>query len=890
MAEAPTAQYEMPKAYEPSKVEGKWYKFWLEKNYFRAEIDPKRKPFVIIMPLPNVTGELHLGHALTDTMEDIMTRWHRMKGEVALWLPGLDHAGIATQVVVERMLAEEGLTRQELGREKFLERTYQWAERCRRIITEQHQRLGASCDWSRECFTLDEGPGLAVRTAFVNLYRKGLIYRGERIINWCPRCVTALSDLEVEYQELAGHLYYVRYPVVGGRDEFITVATTRPETILGDTAVAVNPKDKRYKKIVGKKVILPILGREIPIVADEAVDPEFGTGAVKITPAHDPVDFEVAQRHSLPLVHILNSDATLNKEAGPYKGLDRFACRKAILADLEREGLLVRVEPYSHSVGHCIRCQTVIEPLASRQWFIKIKPLAKPAIDAVVDGRVTIVPSHLTKTYLNWMENIRDWCISRQLWWGHQIPVWYCDDCDGLTVEVEEPKACRHCGSEKIRQDPDVLDTWFSSALWTHSTLGWPNDTQDLRYFYPTTVMETGYDILFFWVARMIMMGLEDIGDIPFHAVYLHGLVRDEKGEKMSKVRGNVVNPIEVADKYGTDALRFALTAGTTPGNDINLTPSRLEAGRNFSNKLWNTTRFILSKIEPEITEVKFELDLPLEDRWILSRLSGTISSVTSLLDDFQFGEAERQLYDFIWSEFCDWYLEIAKIRYRSSGSGLPSPTPVLVHVFETSLRLLHPYMPFVTEELWQNLKSRLPLSFKGTESIMISRYPEADKGALAPEAERVLASLLEIVRSIRNARAQHRVPNSKWLDVKIYARELTAVLAPYSGVIQTLARVRPVAFVDSRPQSRSQDNILRLVLKEVELLLQMEAVVDLEAEGKRLGQEIEATEAQIARLEARLSDQDFLSKAPQAVTDKERQRLAQAKDKLERLKQLVKA
>ncbi len=890
MTQTPSVQYDMPKAYEPGKVEGKWYKFWLEKNYFRAEIDPKRKPFVIIMPLPNVTGELHLGHALTDTMEDIMTRWHRMKGEVALWLPGLDHAGIATQVVVERMLAEEGLTRQELGREKFLERTYQWAERCRRIITEQHQRLGASCDWSRECFTLDEGPSLAVRTAFVNLYRKGLIYRGERIINWCPRCVTALSDLEVEYKELAGHLYYVQYPVVGSRDEFITIATTRPETILGDTAVAVNPKDKRYKKIVGKKVILPILDREIPIVADEAVDPEFGTGAVKITPAHDPVDFEVAQRHQLPLVHILNSDATLNKEAGPYGGLDRFACRKAILADLEREGLLVKVEPYSHSVGHCIRCQTVIEPLASRQWFIKIKPLAKPAIDAVVDGRVTIVPSHLTKTYLNWMENIRDWCISRQLWWGHQIPVWYCDDCDGLTVEVEEPKACHHCGSGKLRQDPDVLDTWFSSALWTHSTLGWPDDTQDLRYFYPTTVMETGYDILFFWVARMIMMGLEDIGDIPFHAVYLHGLVRDEKGEKMSKVRGNVVNPIEVADKYGTDALRFALTVGTAPGNDINLTPSRLEAGRNFSNKLWNTTRFILSKIEPEITEVKFELDLPLEDRWILSRLSGTISSVTSLLDDFQFGEAERQLYDFIWSEFCDWYLEIAKIRYRSSGSGLPSPTPVLVHVFETSLRLLHPYMPFVTEELWQNLKSRLPLSFKGTESIMISRYPEADKGALDPEAERVLASLVEIVHSIRNARAQHRVPNSKWLDVKIYARELTAALAPYSEVIQTLARVRPVAFAGSRPQSRSQDNILRLVLKEVELLLQMEAVVDLEAEGKRLGQEIEATEAQITRLEARLSDQAFLSKAPQAVTDKECQRLAQAKDKLERLKQLVKA
>ena len=888
MTEAPSIQYDMPKAYEPAKVEGKWYQFWLEKNYFRAEIDPKRKPFVVIMPLPNVTGELHIGHALTDTMEDIMTRWHRMKGEVSLWLPGLDHAGIATQVVVERMLVEEGLSRQKLGREKFLKRTYKWAEECRRIITQQHHRLGASCDWSRECFTLDEGPSRAVRTAFVNLYHKGLIYRGERIINWCPRCITALSDLEVEYQELTGHLYYVRYPSAEKSGDSITVATTRPETILGDSAVAVNPKDRRYQGMVGKKVVLPAVGREIPVVADEAVDPEFGTGAVKITPAHDPVDFEVAQRHDLPLVHILNPDATISEQAGAYIGLDRFACRKEILADLEKDGLLLKLEPYSHSVGHCIRCQTVIEPLASRQWFIKIKPLARPAIEAVLDGRISIIPPHMTKTYLNWMENIRDWCISRQLWWGHQIPVWYCDDCGELTVAVEEPKTCRHCGSANLRQDPDVLDTWFSSALWTHSTLGWPDDTEDLRYFYPTTVMETGYDILFFWVARMIMMGLENTADIPFYTVYLHGLVRDEKGEKMSKVRGNVVNPIEVADKYGTDALRFALTMGNTPGNDINLTPSRLEAGRNFSNKLWNTTRFVLRNIEPERTEIKLEPKLPLEDRWILSRLSRIVSSVTSLMQDFQFGEAERQLYDFLWGEFCDWYLEITKIRFRSPERGMPSPTPVLVHVLETSLRLLHPYMPFITEELWQHLKSRLPSHFKQAKSIVISSYPEPDRKALDPKAEQVLATLIEIIHSIRNVRAQYKVPSSKWIEAQIYAHKFTPAITPYAEVIQTLARARPLAFVDGSPPSELGDNTLRLVLKEVEVLIQMETLLDLEAERERFEQEIQSTEAQVARLEARLSDQAFLTKAPEAVVAKERQRLAQARDKLERLKQSI--
>lgn len=885
MAEVTQTQDEMPKAYEPGKVESKWYKFWLEKDYFKAKIDHDKPPFVIIMPLPNVTGELHMGHVLFVTLQDIMTRWHRMKGESALWLPGIDHAGIAAQVVVERLLAEEGLNRHQLGRDKFLERMYQWAEKCRQTITEQHHLLGASCDWSREAFTLEEGPSRAVRTAFVRLYDKGLIYKGERIINWCPRCATALSDLETDHKELTGHLYYVRYHLAEG-DGFITVATTRPETIVGDTAVAVNPEDERFRAIIGKNVILPAVNREIPIIADEAVDPAFGTGAVKITPAHDPVDFDVAQRQGLPLINILNPDATMNENAGPYVGLDRFACREAIMTDLERDGLLEKVEPYSHAVGHCVRCQTIVEPTASKQWFIDTKPLAEPAIKAVLDGRTTIVPSRFTKVYLNWMENIRDWCISRQLWWGHQIPVWYCQDCGELTVSVEDAKVCSHCGSANIEQDPDVLDTWFSSALWTHSTLGWPDDTEDLRYFYPTTVMETAYDILFFWVARMIMMGLEDVGDIPFRTVYLHGLLRDERGEKMSKVRGNVLNPIGTLEQYGTDALRFAVITGTSPGNDSKLTPDKLEAGRNFANKLWNATRFVVRSIEANQTGLKVQWDLlPTEDRWILSRLNRTISGVTRLLGDFQFAEAQRQIYEFLWSEFCDWYIELAKIRFRSVDEGTLSPIPVLVYVLETSLRLLHPYMPFVTEELWQNLKNRLPSNWQTGESIMVAPYPETD-AKLDPEAEQVMESVVEIIRSIRNARAEYNVESARWIEAQIYGGKLTSAITPYSQAIETLAMARPVTFLDTREGSSTGENTLVLVLKATEVVIPMESMVDLEAERKRLEKEIERNQAEVVRLEARLNDRAFLNKAPAAVVDKERDKLAVVKDKLERLKQ----
>jgi len=889
MTPNPNIAPEMPRAYEPGKVEQKWYQFWMDNGYFKPEIDPDRKPFVIIMPPPNVTGELHLGHALTATMEDILTRWHRMKGEPTLWLPGVDHAGIAAQVVVEKMLAAEGLSRHEMGRDKFLERMWQWADNCRGAIARQHQRLGISCDWDREVFTLDEGPSRAVRTAFVRLYERGLIYRGERIINWCPRCATALSDLEVEHKDIGGHLYYVRYPLADNDKEFITVATTRPETILGDTAVAVNPKDKRFKNMVGRKAVLPAVHRVIPIIADDAVDPRFGTGAVKITPSHDPVDFEVAQRHDLPFINILNDDATMNENAGPYAGMDRFACRKAIIEDLEKGGLFIKTEPHSHAVGHCIRCQTMIEPIASQQWFARAEPLARPAIEAVNDGRITIVPPRFTKVYLNWMENIRDWCISRQLWWGHRIPVWYCQDCGELTVSVEDPTACRKCGSTRLEQDPDVLDTWFSSALWTHSTLGWPDDTADLRYFYPTSVMETGYDILFFWVARMIMMGIADCDDIPFHTVFLHGLIRDEKGEKMSKVRGNVLNPIDTLEQYGTDALRFALSTGTAPGNDIKLAPSRLEAGRNFANKLWNAARFVIRSIEPGMTDLDITPDrLPLEDRWILSRLNRTIYSVVNLIGEFQLGEALRQIHDFLWGEYCDWYIEFAKIRLRPD-SKLPSPLPALVHVLETSLRLLHPYMPFVTEELWQNLKRALPADWQEAESIMVAPYPEADKTAISPHMEDYIEAIIEIINAIRNARAQYQVDNNIWVEAQIYtSSQLRPIITPYAEAIKTLARANPVSFPKGGAGGKARDNTVVLQLIQSTVVIPMSSMFDLEAEKERLQKEIVQSQAEMERLKSRLDNQEFLAKAPKIVIDKERQKLYTITDRLERLREQI--
>ncbi|MBI4289516.1 MAG: valine--tRNA ligase [Chloroflexi bacterium] len=890
----------IPKAYDPKLVEARWYAFWMEKGYFKPRIDPNKPPFTIIMPPPNVTGELHLGHALTATIEDIMVRWHRMRGDPTLWLPGRDHAGIAAQVVVERQIAQQGLSRQRLGREKFLEKMWEWMNEYGRRISEQHKRLGASCDWSRERFTLDDGPSKAVRTTFVRLYHKGLIYRGERIINWCPRCVTALSDLEVDHRDVNGNLWYVRYQLEG-EDSYITVATTRPETILGDTAVAVNPQDERYTGMVGKKAILPVIGRAIPIIADDAVDRTFGTGAVKVTPAHDPVDFEIGQRHGLPTVNILNPDGTLNANAGPYRGSERFACRKALVAQLEKDGLLVKIEPHSHAVGHCQRCGTVVEPWASKQWFVKIAPLAAPAIQAVVDRRIKIIPERFTKVYLNWMENIRDWCISRQLWWGHRIPVWYCEYCHSQVVPdretpLQDPGKCPKCGNVDLAQDPDVLDTWFSSGLWPHSTLGWPEQTEDLKHFYPTSVMETGYDILFFWVARMIIMGIENTGDVPFRTVYLHGLIRDERGEKMSKMKGNVLNPLELVEQYGTDALRFAVSTGTSPGNDIRLSASKLESSRNFVNKIWNAARFVMRSVEanPEAAAPEKVGLSPqyVQDRWILSRLNHLVESVNAFMADYQFGEAERQIHDFLWGEYCDWYIEMAKVRLRDPAAA--SPLPTLVSVLETSLRLLHPYMPFVTEEIWQNLGVLVPEA-KSAESIMIATYPTADSSRFDPGAEAEMESVMEIVRSIRNARAELRIEPERWLEATLYAKNSHPSLASQSGAIETLARVRPLSvqghgyphLAKAKAAHETRDSLV-LVLSTAEVVLPLAGVLDMDKERARIKGEVGELEADIGRLTARLEDEAFVDKAPPAIVEQHQEKLTGRQDRLARLRQLL--
>jgi valyl-tRNA synthetase len=870
---------DLPKAYEPGQVEDRVYEFWLKRGYFTPRIDRSRKPFTVIMPPPNVTGELHLGHALPATIEDIMVRWHRMKGEVTLWLPGFDHAGIATQVVIERQLAAEGLTRHDLGREKFAQMAWEWARRCQEVFMKQHGKLGASCDWTRERFTLDDGPSRAVATTFVRLYHKGLIYQGERITNWCPRCQTALSDLETEHREVEGHLYYINYPVVG-HQERITVATTRPETMFGDTAVAVNPHDGRFSGLIGKRVAIPVISRPIPVIADEAVDSTFGTGALKVTPSHDPVDFEMAQRQNLPAVNILNADGTLNKEAGPYEGFDRFDCRRDLLIRLEREGLLLQTRSHLQSVGHCARCDTIVEPWVTRQWFVRAQPLAEPAINAVKEGRITIIPEQFTKVYLHWMENIRDWCISRQLWWGHRIPVWYCQDCSQITVTAEPPGGCAHCGSSRIRQDPDVLDTWFSSALWPHSTLGWPDDTEDLSYFYPTTVMETGYDILFFWVARMIMMGIENTGDIPFRWVYLHGLLRDEKGEKMSKVKGNVINPLEAIADYGADALRFAITTGNAPGNDVQVSSQKLEAARNFANKLWNAARFVIRSLPAEPVDVRLQPGLPVEDRWILSRLDRLVVKTDKLLRDFRFGEAEIQVHDFLWGEFCDWYVELAKIRLREGSS--PSPAPVLAQTLEPSLRLAHPFMPFITEEIWQTLCPHLRWNGARPDAIMIAPYP-AGRGCIDDQAEEEMALIIEIIRSIRNARAESRVESSRRIEARVYAKDKSAVEA-HRGAIEGLARVQPLIVLDRRGEEKNLEGAVVLVLRDAEVVLPMMTAPD--AERRRLEGERQALEARIADLRTRLGGEAFVSKAPPAVVEKERQRLLEAEDKLQKIEE----
>ncbi|MBI2759795.1 MAG: valine--tRNA ligase, partial [Chloroflexi bacterium] len=771
-----TGRREMPKAYDPRAVERRLYELWESRGYFTPVLtrpgepppsygiaaDRNRQPFTIIMPPPNVTGELHLGHALTDTIEDTLIRWRRMLGDPTLWLPGTDHAGIATQMVVERELAKEGLTRHDLGREVFVERVWQWVHRYRGRIDDQHRRLGASADWSRSRFTLDPAPQEAVRTTFKRLYDDGLIYRGERLITWCPRCMTALSDLEVDRGDPEqGFIWHVKYPVIDddGREtgEYIQMATTRPETILGDTGVAVNPDDERYTHLVGRRARLPIIGREIPIVADAAVDPAFGTGAVKVTPGHDPTDYDIGARHNLPIVSVMNQDATMNDNAGPFAGLDRFEARREVIKAFEGADLLVKVEPHELVIGRCDRCNTIVEPMVSLQWFVRMQTLAEPAIAAVRDGRIQIIPEAFERVYYNWMENIRDWCISRQLWWGHRIPVWYCDGCDATLVEVETPTSCPSGCEGTPRQDEDVLDTWFSSGLWPFSTLGWPRGSEDLDYFYPTSVMETGYDILFFWVARMIMLGMYDMnGAVPFRHVYLHGMMRDAKGVKFSKTKGNATDPLDLVDQYGADALRFTLATNSSPGIDMKLQTSDLENGRNFANKLWNTARFVLSVVGDEAGGNDGRLAGPaasIEDRWILSRLNTLALDVNRLLADFQIGEAGRRIYDFVWHEYADWYIEMAKVRLRRDDR---TALPVLTHVLGQVLSLLHPFMPFVTEEIWQNVRG--VLGPETPEVVTIAAYPLGDASARDDDAERHTEALMDTVRAVRNLRAERKI------------------------------------------------------------------------------------------------------------------------------------
>jgi len=905
---------DISKTYESKLVEKRIYKFWSENGFFTPKIDVAKKPFTIIMPPPNVTGELHMGHALTAALEDLMVRWHRMKGTPTLWLPGTDHAGIATQVVVERMLKQENIDRHKLGRDKFLERAWEWVRKYGNIIDEQHKRLGVSADWTRKNFTLNDGPSNAVRNTFVNLFNKGLIYRGERIINWCPRCATALSDLEVDYQEQSTFLYYIQYKLLN-QDDSIIVATTRPETLLGDTALAVNPDDQRYTHIIGKEVIIPIIERKIPVIGDNGVSLEFGTGALKVTPGHDPNDFEIGKRHNLPIINIMNLDGTINKNGCQYSGIDRFEVRKKIVEDLEAIGLLDKVDAYNHSVGQCQRCQTIVEPLVSKQWFIKMAPLAQPAIDVVKNKKIKIIPERFTKVYMNWMENIRDWCISRQLWWGHRIPVWYCTKCDGnnitlvltpktdlkevhslrefLTtmpladidrriesatinmevkpiVAIEKPLNCPQCGNTELFQDPDVLDTWFSSALWTHSTLGWPNKSEDLKYFYPTNVLETGYDILFFWVARMIMMGIENMKEIPFSTIYLHGLVRDPQGIKMSKTKGNVMDPLKIIDAYGTDALRFALTTGNTPGNDMRISENKLESSRNFANKLWNASRFVIIQIQKTPNVKIWESSISpshLEDRWIISRLNQVILKVNNLIEGHQFGEAQREIYEFIWGEYCDWYIEMAKIRLKFSTT--PNPIPILADTLDKILRLLHPFMPFITEEIWQLLhnSNRHQPPFL---SIMIAPYPK-DEDMIDESAENQISIITNIIKAVRALKAEFRIEPSRSIEAFIQATNIKTITSE-SKVIETLAKISTLHIEEATNPSRRDENVT-IVVGSISISLPLGNLVDLNNEKKRLENDLNDCKKNLNGFNKRLNNSQFLKKAPPELISKERER-----------------
>ena len=863
---------ELDKQYSPQNVEDRTYKFWCDHKYFHAEVNPDKKPYTIVIPPPNITGQLHMGHALDETLQDILIRWRRMEGYETLWLPGTDHASIATEAKIVEAMRKEGITKEEIGREKFLERAWEWKAQYGGRIVEQLKKLGSSCDWDRERFTLDEGCSKAVREVFCKLYDKGLIYRGERIINWCPHCLTSISDAEVEYEDQAGHFWHLRYPFKDGSG-YLELATTRPETLLGDTAVAVNPNDERYKDMVGKTLILPIVHREIPVIADDYVDIEFGTGVVKITPAHDPNDFEVGLRHNLEVINVLTPDAKIVDDYPKYAGMDRYEARKAIVEDLQAEGALVEIEDYSHNVGTCYRCGTTVEPRVSKQWFVKMEPLAKPAVEVVRNGEVKFVPERFDKTYFHWMENIKDWCISRQLWWGHRIPAYYCDDCGEVMVSAQEVHTCSKCGGNHVHQDPDTLDTWFSSALWPFSTLGYPDDTKELEYFYPTDTLVTGYDIIFFWVARMIFSGVEHMGQVPFHTVLIHGLVRDAQGRKMSKSLGNGIDPLLVIDQYGADALRFTLATGNAPGNDMRFSDEKVKASRNFANKLWNAARFVLMYLGNDYSYPGLPKDLAIEDKWILSKVNTLAKEVTDNLERFELGIAVAKLYDFIWDVFCDWYIEIAKIRLQS-GEGSDTAKAVLVYVLTDILKLLHPFMPFITEEIYQAIPH-------DTESIMISKWPEYDPTLSFADEEAQMEKIMDAIRAIRNRRAEMNIPPSK--KSKVYVETVFAdVFAVGSEFIKRLAYASDVEIADA---FGDLGNTVTIVTNDAKIYIPLGDLVDFEAEAKRLQKELAAAEEKLAFINKKLDNPGFVNKAPEKVVQQNRDEAAKLTEKIANLR-----
>lgn len=866
---------ELEKVYDPARVEDKTYQFWEEGGYFHAEVEPDKTPYTIVIPPPNITGKLHMGHALDETLQDILIRWRRMQGYNALWVPGTDHASIATEAKIVEAMRQEGITKKEIGREKFLERAWKWKETYGGHIVGQLKKLGSSCDWDRERFTLDEGCSKAVREVFAKLYEKGLIYRGERIINWCPHCLTSISDIEIEYAEKDGFFWHLGYPIVG-TDEVLEIATTRPETMLGDTAVAVHPDDKRYQHLIGKKVLLPLVNKEIPIVADSYVEMDFGTGVVKITPAHDPNDFEVGLRHNLPVINVFTEDAHINENGGKYQGLTREECRKAIVKDLEAGGYLIKTEPYKHNVGTCYRCSTTVEPRVSKQWFVKMEPLAKPAIEAVRSHKTKFVPDRFEKIYFHWMENIKDWCISRQLWWGHQIPAWYCQDCGEMVVARENPTECPKCHSKNLVQDPDTLDTWFSSALWPFSTLGWPDKTPELQHFYPTSTLVTAYDIIFFWVARMIFSGLEHMGEPPFETVLIHGLVRDAQGRKMSKSLGNGIDPLEIIRDYGADALRFTLATSNSPGNDMRFSTEKVNASRNFANKLWNAARFILMNLSDEIQTPDLPEKFTLEDKWMLTKYYSLVGEVTENLEKFELGLAVQKLYDFIWDVFCDWYIELCKTRLQTGGETALDAQRMLVYVMNGALRLLHPFMPFITEEIWQALPHE-------GESIMVAPWPQKKEGY--PQEEAAFEKIMAVIKGIRNRRAEMNVPPSKKAGIFI----ATAYQDVFQQGTPFLTRLAYASHVEIG-QEFDLKGAVQVVTDAARVFIPMDELIDKEKELARLAKEKAVCEKEIQGLTGKLSNQGFVSKAPAHVVEAERAKLEKQKEHLTKIQESIAA